>query len=151
VFRLFIHIIFAFTVSFSTGGFWINNHYCQDKLVDTSLFFGFGNCCEGEAESCCAAEASGHCDTEKTSCNKKSHEEKDGCCDNKSSFHKLDQNLDIQKIKFKSFNSLSEWNAIIPTFNILLPKLDKHTFQYFNYTPPLIVFDPQVWLHTFLC
>lgn len=147
--KAFIHIIVAFLVFFSSSGLWINNHYCQDKLVKTSFFFSFG--------SCCGAKALESCTPKNGSCSKKEHnnheeeEEGKGCCDNKADYVKLENDQQILKAEFKPFKKMSAWSAITPSALIQLPILDKRTSRFYNHSPPLLVFDRQVRLQTFLC
>lgn len=137
--KFFIHITLAFTLLFSSTGFWTFNHYCQNELVKTS-FLSFG--------SCCAGDASKSCDADKKSC---SQEDEDDCCDNKSSYHKLDQNQFINKIEFKSLEDIVVVKTVTKHVNTDISLIDKKTLQYFNYVGPPIVFDYQVELQTFLC
>lgn len=142
--KKFIHIILAFSVFLSSGGLLVNNHYCQNKFLKSSFYFSFGSCCERVESSPCSAE--------KTGCSAGDHhEEEKGCCENKADFYKLDQDQQIQKVEGKSFERKIVLNTIIPAFNHELLPLDKHTFQYHNYSPPLIVYDRRVRLQTFLC
>lgn len=137
--KFFIHITLAFTLLFSSTGFWTYNHYCQNELVKTS-FFSFG--------SCCAGNASGSCDADKKCC---SQEDEDGCCDSKSSYHKLDQNQFKNKIEFKSFENFVAVGTVTKYINTNISLIDKKTLHFFNYVGPPIVFDYQVELQTFLC
>jgi hypothetical protein len=144
VIKKFIHILLASSVFLSSGGLLVNYHFCQDEFLKTSFFFSFGSCCEKVESSPCSIE--------KTGCSADDHEEDEkGCCKNKADFYKLDQDQQIQKIEFKSFDRLISWNAIVPALNSEFPSSDKFTRQYYNYSPPLIVFDRQVRLQTFLC
>ena len=138
------HIIIAFSVFFSSAGFWVNVHYCQGEMARTSFIISFGTCCTGKTVAPCSK-------TQK-SCNKEEQKDKDGCCDNKPSFHKLEQNQKIEQIEFSSFKQLVSFNAIIPIINLELPTLyNKKYTPFFNYSPPHIVYDRQVRLQTFLC
>lgn len=141
--KYFIHIILAFSVFFSSSGFWINSHFCQNELTKSALFLNFGSCCEEESTA--------PCDTEKMSCSSNEQDEKEGCCENKTSFFKLDQNQLLNEVSFNSFEHSNLLNAVIPFYNNGLPVFDKLTVRYLNYKPPLIVSDLQVQLQTFLC
>lgn len=137
------HIIIAFSVYLSSGGFWINNHYCQNELAKTNFFVAFGNCCSGETVFPCTIE--------KTSCGTSGTDKDKNCCQNEPSFHKLDQDQKIEEINFKSI----EFPVVTHAFIVLANKphliIDKHSIQYFSYTPPPIIKDHQVWFETFLC
>ena len=141
MFKAIIHIAVAFSVFFSSGGFWVNSHYCEDEFVKTSFFFSFGSCCAKEAATPCSDE--GH--------SKEGHEEEEGCCHNESSYYKLDQDQQIQITGIEVTERVVTWNAIVPALPINLPSFDKHTFPYLHYVPPLIVYDLQVQLQSFLC
>ncbi|MDF1864639.1 MAG: hypothetical protein P1U70_07385 [Saprospiraceae bacterium] len=139
------HIIIAFSIYLSSGGFWVNNHYCQNELARTNFFFAFGNCCSSETTTPCTAK--------KMSCDMgggESDEDK-GCCENEPSFHILNQNQIIEKINFKFI----EPPVVSQVFTVLadntLPIIDNHSIKYFSYTPPTIITDHQVLFETFLC
>ena len=134
------HIALAISVFLSTGGFWTNNHFCKNELTKTSFFVILGSCCSSEASPCSA---------EKMSCSNEEHD--DGCCDDKPSFHKLDQNQILAKTEFKSFEELEWFSCILSTNNNQFPIVDRNNLRYHKYVPPPIVFDYQVRLQTFLC
>ena len=143
MFKAIIHIAVAFSVFFSSGGFWINTHFCEDEFVKTSFFFSFGNCC--------AKEAVTPCSDEKKSCKHEGHEEEEGCCHNESNYYKLDQDQQTQITGVEVTERVATWNAIVPALHINLPSFDKQSLPYLNYSPPLIIYDRQVWLQSFLC
>ena len=135
-----IHIILIVSVFLSAGGFWTNNHFCENELTKSSFFGVFGSCCSIEASPCSA---------EKMSCINEEHD--DNCCDNKPSFHKLDQDQLLAKTEFKSFEQFELFNCILPSKNIQFSIADRNNLKYHKYLPPPIVFDYQVRLQTFLC
>lgn len=140
----FIHIILALSVFLSSAGLLVNNHYCQNSYLKSSFFFSLGSCCEMVKD--------GHCSSEKMACSADNHEEDEKkCCKNKKKFFKFDQDQFIQKSEKKHLEFKIILNAINSIFQFNLPSLDKNLIQYLNYFPPLIVFDKQVWLQTFLC
>ena len=137
------HIIIAFLVFFSSAGFWVNVHYCQGESARTSFVITFGSCCAGMKEAPCSKIENSFGDLEQ--------EDKDGCCHNDPSFHKLEQNQKIERIVFKSYDQLVMLNVTIPVINFELPTLYNNYIPFFNYVPPRIVYDRQVRLQTFLC
>lgn len=144
VIKNFIHITLAFSVFLSSAGLLVNNHYCQDSYLKSSFFLSFGSCCEMVKDN--------HCSSEKMTCSADNHEEDEkDCCKNKKKFFKFDQDQLIQKPEKKSFEFKIVLNAINSIFQRNLPTLDKNLIKYFSYSPPLIIFDHQVRLQTFLC
>jgi hypothetical protein len=139
VIKSFIHIVLIVSVFFSSAGFWVSNHFCQNRLVKTSLFVNFESCCSNNATSC--------------SSDKKCFdlEEKDGCCHNTPSFHKLDQNQFIVDTDFNSFEELISFDIILLPINISIPIIDEEYLKYYTYDSPPIVFDRKVRFQTFLC
>ena len=137
------HIIIVFSIYLSSGGFWINNHYCQNELARTNFFLTFGNCC--------ASEAASPCSVKKMSCDTHDSDEDKGCCENEPSFHILDQNQKIEEINFKSFEPPVVSQIFTVLANITLPVIDNHSIKYFSYTPPTIITNHQVLFETFLC
>ena len=86
------------------------------------------------------------------SCGAEDHEEGEkDCCKNKKKFYKFDQDQLLQEFEKKTFEFKIVLNAAIPAFNNVFLSLDKKIFQYRQYRPPLIIFDHQVHLQTFLC
>lgn len=140
--KAFFHIIIATSFFFSSGGFWISNHYCQEKLQKTSFFIGFG--------SCCSSETSDNCSAEKKSCNEGEHDEDKGCCHSESSFFILEQDQQFQIVELKPLELNILLNPLTTGFNIALP-VCPNILPQFNFEPPLIVYDRQVRLQTFLC
>lgn len=139
----FIHIILAFSVFLSSGGFWVNSHFCQKKLVKAGLFSFFGGCCEKSVAPCSQKTKTLTCEQETP---------KDNCCDTKVSFYKLDQDQLLSKATFKSFElDLSPSVVGLLATNYQIPFLDKSHLKFYTYVPPPIVFDRQVRLQTFLC
>ena len=137
-----VHITLALTVFLSSGGFWTNSHYCQNKLTNSSFLLIFGTCCANDTAPCSS-------EMEDMSC---SHEEQeDDCCDNILSFHKLDQDQLLVKTDLKSFDHSLTVDFISSISHFELQKIDKSHLNYYTYIPPLIVFDFQVELQTFLC
>jgi len=143
VIKSIIHIVISFSVFFSSAGFWINSHYCQDKYVKTSFILNFGSCCAGEGSASCSGE--------KKSCSQEDSEDEDDCCSSESSFHKLEQTQQIQLVDFQSIEKPSVSTATLPIPKSVLPLVDNRSLQHDNYAPPLIVYDRQVRLQTFLC
>ena len=139
IYRL-IHIILAFSVFLSSAGFWTNNHYCQNEQTGSSIFVILGSCCSSE---------SAPCSEEKTSCGVEDHTDK--CCDNKSEFHKLDQDQLLTITEFKSFEEYESFKYFLHSNERHHPIVNRHNYKHYKYVPPLIVFDYQVRLQTFLC
>lgn len=83
-------------------------------------------------------------------CGNEEHQGEEGCCHNKPSFHKLNQNQLFQETQFKSFEIPDASNDVILAV-IEIHSFDKFSLRYFNYKPPLILYDRQVLLQTFLC
>ena len=140
MFLKFIHIILASIVFLSSAGFWTNNHYCQNELTGSSVFATFGKCCSSESAPCSTAKAS---------CSSEKHTNK--CCDNKSEFHKLDQDQLIAVSEFISLEQPESFNCVFQSDIWHLPIVKRNDYKHYKYIPPLIVFDYQVRLQTYRC
>ena len=84
-------------------------------------------------------------------CSDEEHEDKDNCCHNTPSFHKLEQNQILKIVESDSLQELYDSSVVYPSNQIQPPVIDAGISHYFNYIEPLIVFDYQVRLETFLC
>lgn len=140
--KTFFHIIIALSVFLSSAGFWVSKHYCQEKFQKTTFIIGFG--------SCCSAKTADSCSADKMSCDEEEHEEDKGCCHSKSSFFKLEQDQQIQLAELTPLQLSILLNPIILGFSISLPA-EVTILPHYNFGPPLIVYDRQVRLQTFLC
>jgi hypothetical protein len=138
------HIIIAFSVYLSSGGFWMSNHYCQNELERTDFFIKWGSCCSSKTESPCSAK--------KMSCNKEGESDEDkGCCEDNPSFHKLEQNQKTEEIKLKNIEESTSPKISKDYRGYIFPDIDVHSTTHFSYSPPVIITDPQVWFEVFLC
>lgn len=121
----------------------MNDHFCQNEHTGTSFFISFGDCCSDTN--------SGDCCSKKMQCSDEEHEDNDNCCHNTPSFQKLEQNQILRIAE----SEVSEKNHDSPVLyfsnQIQLPAIDPVTSHDFKYIEPLIVFDFQVRLETFLC
>jgi hypothetical protein len=141
--KAFTHIAVAFSVFFSSGGFWINSHFCHNEFIKTNFLFSPESCDTKEVHSCSL--------NEKGRCGKEDHEEDKNCCHNRARYYKLDQYQQIPVAGIEDAKRVVTWHAIVPPFRVSLPFFNKLNFPYHHYTPPLIAFDRQVWWQTFLC
>ncbi|MDE3741077.1 HYC_CC_PP family protein [Maribacter polysaccharolyticus] len=126
--------LMALIVLLSTFSFTIENHYCGDILVDSSLY--------GKADSCGMdvqqSSDSGECDlTQKN------------CCSNET----LSINgQDDLKISFEKFNMEQQLFVVsfIYSYINLYEGLDSNIVPFKDYSSPLLVRDVQVLDQTFL-
>lgn len=136
----FIHMSRVFSIFLSSSGFWMNNHYCQNELTGPSFFVILGSSCSNESDSCSTEKKSSY-----------SENNTDKCCDTKSEFDELDQDLLITKTEFKYFEKYKSFNVILLVKEWHLSIVNRNNYKYYKYLLPLIVFDYQVRLQTFLC
>ncbi len=115
-----INIIIVLNVLLSSGGFWINNHYCQKKFVKSSLFLDFGSCCGGSVSDPC---------TDDKMCCSNEEDEDNNCCNSQKNYHQLDQDQEVQTFEYKSFGHKPFQHVFIPVVPDY-PSLDIHTLQY---------------------
>ena len=136
----FLHIILALSVLFSTTGFTLRKHFCQEELQDVSLFAKAESCQLSQTAPC--QGASHHCG---------SHSDKDdnGCCNNTAKYYKLDQEKQAQSFEFKSLKAPVLLAAVLVVFNIQLPADEAQFLTYQTYKPPIVCHDFQSMLQTF--
>lgn len=142
MFKTIIHIILIFSIFISSGGVWINSFYCQNKLVKKTLFL--------KSESCCERSTYTSCYSNKMNCFKEGHEEKEGCCDSKTAYFKLDQDQQIVNSGIDHLPSYSVDMNLVIFHKVEFKTLNHQGFKFFNYVPPDIKYDPQIILQTFL-
>lgn len=136
----FLHIILALSVLFSTTGFTLSKHFCQEELQDMSMFAKAENCQHSQTAPC--QTGSHHCD---------SHGDKEhkGCCNNTAKYYKLDQEKQAQSFEYKSLKVPVLLAAVLVVFNIELPADDNYFLTYQTYKPPIVCDDFQSMLQTF--
>ena len=145
----FFHIVLAIAIFFSSSGFILNKHFCQNELKDVVFYLKAKSChqsLEKEIKAHCASAKRGHSCPFHASAEKK---EKD-CCQNKSEYHKLDQDQLMAANDFKSFAFTFTLTSVSSLSLQKLIPADRQTIHYLNYKPPLIVCDAAPLLQTFL-
>jgi hypothetical protein len=135
-----LHIILALSVLYSTTGFTLSKHFCQEKLQEVSLFAKAGSCGHSKTSSC--QHSSHHCDSPVD----KSAE---GCCKNTTEYYQLDQEKQVQSFGYKSLKAPVQLADILVVFNIEPPADDLHFLSYQTYKPPIVCDDFQSLLQTF--
>lgn len=132
----------ALAVFFSSTGFVLNTHYCQDELKNVALFV--------KAKPCHPQKNMKHCPLHGSDDTNKQNEA-EGCCDDRSDYVKSesDQISPVHKTQVE-INPV-QLNVILIALQIELPPIDSRTRHYLNYKPPLIVCDIPVQLQTFRC
>ena len=137
-----LNIILATVVLFSSTGFIVSNHYCQNELKGTSLFIPVEGCDDMPVKTSCSSD--------KNSCS--NHTGDDGnCCDNERTYYKLDQDQQVQT--FELNNLLKNpvlLSVIFVALNIDFPTVDKQTRHFLTYKPPIVSKDIPLLLQTFL-
>lgn len=77
--------------------------------------------------------------------------ENKGCCEDKPSFHKLEQNQKTEEIKLKNIEESKTSKIFKDCRGYIFPNIDIHSTTHFSYSPPVIITDRQVWFEIFLC
>ena len=134
-----LHIVLSLAVFFSTTGFTLGHHYCQNTSAGVAVF-GISGGCQKDTHRAC--NAGGHCSAKK--------EGDSGCCHNESEY--FQQELPKQS-QFSGFDLLKKTAlvAVLPVvFNFQLPATEAHLPTYQNYKPPIVCDDFQSMLQTFL-
>jgi len=123
----------AFLVMASTMSFTINEHYCGDSLVDTSLFV--------KADTC-MMEGMGMSNSNNASM-------QDSCCndvitiiDGQDEVHQNGKQITFQQQLFIT--------TFVYTYSALFSNKEKSIVSYRTYIPPLLIKDIQVLDETFL-
>ena len=110
----------------------------------TNFFFAFGSCCSSETASPCSAK--------KMSCEMGGESDEDkGCCEDKPSFHILEQNQKTEETKLKNIEESKIPKISKDYRGYIFPNIDVHSTTHFSYSPPVMITDPQVWFEVFLC
>jgi hypothetical protein len=128
-----ISLFLAFLVLFSTMSLTINEHYCGDILVDTTLFTK-ANTCGMEVQQ---TETNLHSIIKKECC-KNEHIVKEGQTDLTTSFESL------------SFDQQFFITSFVYSYINLFEGLENKIIPFRDYSPPLVDKDIQVLYQTFL-
>jgi hypothetical protein len=135
------HIVLAFILLISSTGLVMNKHYCQNQLKSVALFVAAKPCHQQKAKQACPMHAAMDQD----------QEESKNCCDDETEYVKADQEQINQSFEVDASAPLIFLASFIQTFLTDHPTTDKASIDFFNYRPPIIVFDQPVVLQTFLC
>jgi len=151
----FSNIILAFLVFFSTTGFVVNKHFCQDELRQVSLFVK-GETCHHKMEKMADMEAcpmkgmKKSCSKDDSCTNKQSPSKKKDCCHDESQYVKSEQTQEKQSVEFPQLNNPVLVGVLFVALNLELPSIDDHALPFLTYKPPIVGNDMQVLLQTFL-
>jgi hypothetical protein len=137
------HILLACLLLIGATGLVVNKHYCQNELKNTALFLKAKDCHSSlQAMNCpMHGDMAGHSD----------NEERKDCCDDKTEYLKAEEEQITHTLKW----ALKK-NVFVPSSAAWLPlsslgsRQHRHIVPYLNYKPPLIVYDLQPRLQTFL-
>lgn len=136
----FLHITLALSVLFSTTGFTLSKHYCQEKLQKVSLFANGESCCHSETSPC--QTGSRHCE----GLGDKDHK---GCCNNTAEYFKLDQEKQARSFEYKPLKVPVLFAAVLVVYYIGLQAGDIHFPTHQTFKPPIVCDDFQSRLQTF--
>ena len=125
----------TFVVLFSTMSFSISEHFCGDKLVDTSYFF--------------AADACNMMDMQMPISSDECQIEKEDCCTDNNQF--IQGSSEVQTI-VSSLNLEQQvfLLSFVYTYINVMEDLDNNPIPFKYYSPPIIVKDIQVLDNVFL-
>ena len=138
----FSNIILALLIFFSSTGFTVNSHYCQNELKGVNVFLHPKTCHEKQSKASCHKEAQTSCELEKAC--------KNGCCTNTSDYVKLDQDQQFNGFEFKAFDDPVVIAALWLLSGFNFADDIKVSIEYLNYKPPLLDFDFPAVLQSFL-
>lgn len=150
-----LNIILAFLVFFSTTGFVVNKHFCQNELRQVSLFVK-GESCHHKMEKMASMEAcpmkgmKKSCSKDGSCSNQQSSKKKKNCCHDESRYVKSEQTQEKQSVEFPQLNNPVLVGVLFIALKIELPSIDAHTLPFLTYKPPIVGNDIQVLLQTFL-
>jgi len=128
-------ILLSSLILLSTTSFVVDEHYCGNMKVDSSIF--------GKASSC-FCEASN-----KANNNNDTILENDNCCTNNVIVHESNDELKSNSAQLSSENTLFLHSYFYSYIN-LFEGLESNIIPFKNYAPPLIVTDLQVIHESFL-
>lgn len=136
-----LHILLALSVVFSTTGFTLSKHFCQEEVQHVRMFV--------KAESCQHNKTAAPCQTGRPHCDSHGDIDHKGCCTNTFNYYKLDQDKEAQSFQYKSLKVRVLLATVLVVFNIELPADDLHFLAYQTYKPPIVCDDFQSMLQTF--
>lgn len=132
----------AFTIFISSTGLVLNKHYCQDQLKSQALFLAAKSC---QHQKMVTVPCPVHGTMEVPA------DEDKNCCNNESEYLKADQDLINYSFEVEQVKPLLFLAAYAYAF-LESPSFDQEaSINYTHYRPPIIVYDRQVHLQTFLC
>ncbi len=133
------HIILSAAVFFSTTGFTLSHHFCQNELANTAIFVKSG--CHKSSHQGCAE--SGHC-------SKHQDDDKNNCCNDEAQYFKLDQDKQVPSSSGIDLVKKPELlAAVLVLFQIEMPAAGNHSLTCQVYKPPIVCDDFQSLLQTF--
>lgn len=133
------HIILSIAVFFSTTGFTLSRHFCQNELANTAIFVKSG--CHKSTHKACAE--SGHC-------GKHQDGDKNNCCNDEAQYFKLNQEKQAPSASGIDFIKKPELlAAVLVAFQIEMPVTNGQHLTFQVYKPPIVCDDFQSLLQTF--
>lgn len=124
-----LNIVIVFAVFCSASGIVVNKHYCRQELKDVAFFVDATSCHQAVVSSSChAAVRDGHATGAGSP-------EENNCCDEKTQYFKLDQDLQIQNFSFEGFDRYAAIYALVNLEERDWPA-DHLTLRFANYKPP---------------
>ena len=132
-------LVIAIIVLTATMGVAVNKHYCQGRLVETTVFVKTKH-----AHCQQIITAKQHCPYHEISNSKEEQ-----CCSEESEFYQIDDLTNISKlsVKFQPVLFQAEIHYIVTNI-FSLQENNFHTYK--NYKPPLIAQDVTVLVQSFL-
>lgn len=129
-------------VFFSSTGFVLNKHFCQEELKSVAIFT--------KAEPCHSQKAMRNCPMHGEMEMPVSPASKN-CCDDTTDYFKSDADQMSVSTGLDLETHLVLWTVALLTSNIQHFSIDKQSIHYLNYKPPLIVCDLPLSLQNFRC
>ncbi|MEZ4991266.1 MAG: hypothetical protein R2824_12670 [Saprospiraceae bacterium] len=137
------HIILAILVFIGTSGLVINKHYCQNELKSIAVFH--------KAESCHSKKDMAACPMHAKKDQEQGENERKDCCNDHSEIVKIDQEQSFPSLDLHLSSPPVVQPPFPPTLVLSIQMSDRHSLDYLNYKPPLIICDIPVMLQSLLC
>ena len=136
----------AFLIAFTSIGFSLDLHFCQERLKSVSLF--------GEAKTCHDIAASSHCKKLTSACKATSKQLQEGCkknCCHNETIVVDSLNADFTNPQLLTLQTKSLDFVLAFVYSYCLPNpISTTSTAYLYYKPPLPERDFQVLFQTFL-
>jgi hypothetical protein len=131
-----LSFLLAVSILLTTSSFTVDMHFCSNKLIDMAIF-GKAKVCKNEVQKIHSPK--GQCT---------SLQEKE-CCSNQTFFKTGDHIIKKANTEFEA-DTIVFLNTFFYTYVNLFEGLEENIVPFYNYRPPLLYKDIQVFYETYL-